>query len=400
MESKKPTQKISFQMLVIAGIFFVGGAFFGNSYKSSLHGFYDKTTPKEGVNFDTFWSVWNSIDEKYIGAKDVSDEDRMYGAIQGLVQSLGDPYSEFFPPEESKEFQEVIEGEFSGLGMEVGKRDGLLTVITPLKDSPAEKAGIKAGDVVLKIDGENLKIDASIDEAISKMRGPKGTSVTLTIFREEGEETLEITVVRDIIIMPTVEGSLRPDGIYVINLYNFNAQSKKMFDREIESFLKTGSKKLILDLRGNPGGYLDIAIDIAGWFIPEGSVVVSEDFGDNTEDIIYRSKKITQIPKDVKIAVLVDQGSASASEILAGALKEYGRAKIIGEQTFGKGSVQELVPITSDTSFKITIAKWLTPNGTSISEKGLPPDILVEYDSEAKEDNQIERAVLFLNTDK
>jgi len=400
MEDKKQGPKLSFPMLVIAAVFFIGGAFLGTSYKSSLYGFYQSSTPKEGVSLDEFWTVWNKIDEKYIGKDQADDKERVYGAIEGLVNSLGDPYSEFFPPEQSKEFMEAIDGEFSGLGMEVGKRDGLLTIIAPLKDSPAEKAGIKTGDIILKIDGKNLEQGTSIDKTISKIRGPKGTSVTLTIYREGEKDTLDITIVRDTIIVPTIKGDFRKDGIYVISLYNFNAQSKRLFEKEIIAFTKTKSKKLIIDLRGNPGGYLDTAVDVAGWFIPEGSVVVNEDFGKNIESVIYRSKRTTQINKNVKIVILIDGGSASASEIVAGALKEHNRAILVGEQTFGKGSVQELIPISKDTSLKITVAKWLTPNGNSISEEGLEPNIKISKDKESKDDTVLDRAVILLNTGK
>lgn len=352
------------------------------------------------ADFEPFWKTWNLIDEKSPDAKKVTDQARVWGAISGLVSSLDDPYSVFFPPTESKEFQDEISGEFSGVGMEVGIKDKILMVIAPLKGTPAEKAGIKSGDKILKI-GDTSTADLSIDKAIQLIRGDRGTKIKLTILHEGESVAKEIELTRDTISVPTIEGKLRDDGVYVISLYSFSAQSAELFKGELQKFTDSKSTKLVLDLRGNPGGYLDAAVDIASWFLPQGKTVVIENFGDKKDEEVYRSKGYNDdFGAKIKMVILVDGGSASASEILAGALKENGIATLVGEKTYGKGSVQELIPITKDTSLKITIAKWLTPNRNSISEKGLTPDYTVAItrdDIVKKKDPQLNKAIEILN---
>ncbi len=355
-----------------------------------------------GADFEPFWKTWNIINEKYPHPDKIKDQERVWGAIQGLVASLDDPYTVFFPPTDAKEFSEEIQGSFTGVGMEVGIKDKIVTVIAPLKGTPAEKAGMKAGDKILKID-DTLTADMTIDKAIKLIRGEKGTVIKLTVFREGESEPKEISITRDVIDIPTIDSRDLPNGVRVISLYNFNASSANLFREEMLKFKNSGQTKLILDLRGNPGGYLDAAIDMASWFLPSGKIVVSEDFGEKQSKEIYRSKGYAVLGPDVRMAILVDGGSASASEILSGALSEHGVAKLVGTQTYGKGSVQELVPVTADTYVKITIAKWFTPNGVSISEKGLTPDIVVKPvkgDEVGKHDTQLDRAVQYVLTGK
>jgi carboxyl-terminal processing protease len=354
------------------------------------------------ADFEPFWKAWNIIKDQYPFGDKITDQDMVWGAINGLMSSLGDPYSTFFPPEESKSFNEEIEGSFGGIGMEVGSKEHLLTVIAPIKGSPAERAGIRSGDIILKIDGKTAN-DLPIDKAIDLIRGEPGTTVKLTIYREGEPDSLEFSIKREKIDVPVINGELRSDGIYVISLYSFNANSAPLFRKELEKFEQTGVHKLILDLRGNPGGFLDAAIDIGSYFIPQGSPIVIEDYGNGKDQEIHRSYGYASLGNNFKMAVLVDGGSASASEILAGALSEQGVAKLIGEQTFGKGSVQKVVDVTPETSLKLTIAKWLTPKGVSISEKGLTPDIVVKptkADYEAKRDVVLNRAVEYLTTGK
>lgn len=344
-----------------------------------------------------FWEVWDLIDQKYPDGATYTTEERLWGAIEGLVAGSGDPYSSFYPPEESNDFEELIEGTFSGIGAEIDKVNGALTVISPLKESPAEKAGLKAGDRILEIEGQSTAM-MSVEDAIDKIRGKKGTEVTLTINPKDTFEFYEVKIKRDTINIPTIKTEVRDGDIFIISLYNFNARSAGEFEREIKVFAKNQNyKNLILDLRGNPGGYLDSAVSIASYFVPKGEVVVSEKYGPENEEKAYRSKGYTDLSgKDFDMVVLVDGGSASASEILAGVLKDYKIATIIGMTTFGKGSVQELIPVSADTSVKLTVAKWYTPNGTSFSEAGLDPDVVSEYDSKAEIDSQIEAAVEFL----
>jgi carboxyl-terminal processing protease len=368
------------------------------------------------VDFSPFWRTWQILNERYVNGtaainstttKQATDQDRVWGAISGMVDSLGDPYTVFMPPQEKTKFEEDIRGNFSGVGMEVGYKDGVPTVIAPLPNSPAKKAGILAGDKVLKVDGEPTA-NLSLDEAINKIRGVSGTAVVLTILHDKAKESVDIKIVRAIITIPTIDtktvtGKNQNDKIFVINLYNFSAQSASLFRTTIGEFAKSGSNKLILDLRGNPGGYLDAAVDMASWFLPQGKAVVRESGGAGKKERVYRSAGYDIFKnKNLKMVVLVDKGSASASEILAGALSEYGVAKLVGEKTFGKGSVQELVPITDDSSLKVTIARWLTPNGKSISQNGLDPDFVVKLPAVTAtstipaKDTQFDRAVELL----
>lgn len=349
-------------------------------------------------DFAPFWKAWHILDEKYVSAASTTAEQRVWGSIQGLAQSYGDPYTVFFPPVESKQFQEDIAGNFEGVGMEIGIKDKQLQVIAPLKNSPADKAEVKTGDYILKIDGKSTA-DMSVDEAIKLIRGKQGTSVKISFFRTGWNKPMDKTIVRDIIDIPTLETSTKPGGIFVIRLYSFTAQSADLFRKALRDFVTSGDHKLILDLRGNPGGYLDAAWDMASWFLPAGKTVVTEDFGKNGKPKIYMSKGYDIFGSNLDMMILVDNGSASAAEILAGALHEQGVAKLVGVKTFGKGSVQELVPITADTSLKVTIARWLTPKGHNLSHDGLDPDYVVDLsdtDIKNKNDAQMNKAVQLL----
>lgn len=349
----------------------------------------------------TFWRVWNLVEERYVpaGPDDViNNDERVLGAIKGMVDAIGDPYTTFLTPEENAQFEESISGKFKGVGMEIGKRDGVLVVIAPIKDSPAERAGITAGDVLLQIDGESTA-DLSVDEAVQRIRGEKGTMVSLMLVREGDTEPRTVEVVRDEIRIPTLEYELRDDGVFVISLFNFSAGVEREFREALREFVLARTDKLVLDLRGNPGGYLDAAVDVSSWFLPVGKVVVREHFGDGKEEKIFRSKGYNIFNSNLKMVVLVDGGSASASEIVAGALKEHDVATIVGETTYGKGSVQELIEVTEDTALKVTIAQWLTPEGLSISKNGLEPDVVVEQVQEVPDngsDNQLDKAIEIL----
>lgn len=372
------------------------------------------TVAPEGVDLTPVWKAWDILNTKFVpstASTTVSDQDKVWGMVAGLAASYGDPYTLFFPPEENKKFEQEISGNFEGVGMEIDIKDNVLTVIAPLKDSPADKAGVQAGDQILAIDGSPTD-GLSVESAVLKIRGPKGTAVSLSMLRRG--KTVEISVIRDVIQIPTINTKsvdsagvevasgtgLRSDGIFVIQLYNFSANSTFDFRQALRSFIQSGSNKLVLDLRGNPGGYLEAAVDMASWFLPVGKVVVREDFGDKQDPDLYRSRGYDVFGKDLKMVILINKGSASASEILAGALHEHGIATLVGEQSFGKGSVQELIPITGSTSLKVTIARWLTPDGTSISPGGITPDVIVpmtQEDLAAGKDPQFEKAVEILN---
>ncbi|MDQ5969471.1 MAG: carboxyl-terminal processing protease [Patescibacteria group bacterium] len=394
-------------LIAVIGIFSLG-YYSGKSSQSEddkIASILNKSTGVgDSIDFASFWKAWEVINQKYVptnstSTERVSDQARVYGAIEGMVKSLGDPYTIFFPPVESKSFADEISGNFEGVGMEVGMKDDVLTVIAPLKNTPAYRAGIKSGDKIVKID-DTVTNGLNTTEAIKIIKGPKGTKVKFTMVREGEKEPLIIEVIRDIIDIPTIDTETK-NGVFIIHLYNFSAISSNSFRNALREFVESGNDKLILDLRGNPGGYLEAAVDMASWFLPAGKVIVKEDFKNEQDAQIFRSKGYNIFNENLKMVVLIDGGSASASEILAGALHEHGVATLIGTQSFGKGSVQELVPITTDTSLKVTIARWLTPNGNSISHGGLTPDTVVKFDEKEflkGNDVQINAALEFLNT--
>jgi carboxyl-terminal processing protease len=389
--------KSSAVAIILIVVFFILGIYVG-IHKQTEAGKIAGVTDSSQVDLSSFWKVWNTINEKYPGADSVTEQERIYGAISGLVGSLNDPYSVFFEPDEAKSFEEDISGTFTGIGMEVGLKDKILTVIAPLKDTPAYRAGIKSGDKVLKIDQTSTE-GMSVEKAVKLIRGEKGTPVTLTIFHEGDKAASDITIIRDTINIPTLDTELRSDGIFVIKLYSFSANSSSLFKDAMKKFDAADTDKLILDLRGNPGGYLSAAVNIASWFLPNGTVIVTEDYGNDDEPKVFRSKGLASIGSNLKFVILIDNGSASASEIVAGAMQDHGRAVLVGTDSYGKGSVQEVVDITADTILKITVAKWLTPDGMSISEKGLTPNYVVELtkdDVTAKRDPQMNKAVELL----
>lgn len=389
-------------LILTAVIFFLLGSFLNllkpNNINDFTKIFNQKKVDPNTIDLSSFWEVWDAINTKYPSANEIDNQKRVYGAIKGLVGSLNDPYSDFFTPEEKKIFEEDISGNFSGVGMEVGEKDNILTVIAPLKNTPAYKAGIKSGDKILKID-EKITSDISVEEAIKLIRGEKGTTVTLTIYREGATKPEDIKIVRDIINIPTLETELTKDRIFIIRLYSFTGNASKLFRDAIKEFSEVNGDKLVIDLRGNPGGYLESAVDMASWFLPSGKVVLLEDYGEGQKQKTYTSHGYDVFNENLKLVILLDGGSASASEILAGALKDHDKAKLVGTQSYGKGSVQEVVDIGDDTILKVTIAKWLTPSGISISKKGLTPDFIVENTKtkDNEKDAQLEKALELLN---
>lgn len=403
VHSRFPVMGTVLAVFVAAGMF-VAGLYVGfhrSDQLANVSVFAGSTAlPPEQLDFSPLWKTWSILDEKFVPATSTAEtltkQDQLWGVIQGLAESYGDPYTVFMPPEKATIFEEDIRGEFGGVGIEIGMRDDILTVIAPLKDTPAQRAGMQTGDRIVKIDGVSTD-GITIDEAVINIRGEVGTDVVLTVAREGENEFLDFTLTRANIEIPTIDTELRSDGVFVVQLYNFTATSPNLFRAALREFIDSGSNKLVLDLRGNPGGYLEAAVDMASFFLPAGKVVVTEDFGDNGEPREHRSKGYDLFSdKDLHMAILVNQGSASASEILAGALKEHGVAVLVGETTFGKGSVQELVKITPETSLKVTVARWLTPQGHSISDGGLTPDVEVEItqeDIDAGVDPQLQKAV-------
>lgn len=363
------------------------GFHFGNSSKVCA------VCKPEYVDFSLFWETWQKVEQKFIDPEKIDIKKMVYGAISGMLNSLEDPYTVFFDPKNSKTFAEDISGKFEGVGMEIGKKSGELQVISPLEGSPAQKIGLRPGDIILGINGTSTS-GMSVEEAVDLIRGPKGTEITLNIFRDNWGEAREITITRSIIEIPSLKWELKEGDIVYIRIYNFTEKSKDDFDKAALQILKTSGKKIILDLRNNPGGYLDKAQDIAGWFLKRGEIVTIEDKrGDEkTEYVSQGDGYFGNYP----IVCLINEGSASAAEILAGALRDNLGIKLIGKKSFGKGTVQELVHLSEGSDLKITIAKWLTPKGESINDVGLEPDIKVEMteeDYEADKDPQLDKAI-------
>lgn len=364
-------------------------------YEVSINNKYS-TTPDgkiiKNVDFNLYWQVWDTVKSTYVDSEDINEEAMFYGSLEGMVKAIDDPYTSFLDPSLSKRFNDDLSGSFEGIGAEIGIRDDTLTIIAPIDGMPAQKAGLKSGDKVLSIDGKSTA-GISIERAVDTIRGEKGTDVILTIYREGLDETKDITINRGIITIESVKTKMLEDQIMLISISNFNEDTKGLFFKAIEEANNKVAKGIILDLRNNPGGLLDSAIEIASEWVETGPVVLEKFDKDNISE--YQARGLARL-QDYKTVVLLNQGSASASEIVAGALQDYEKATIVGEQSYGKGSVQTLKPFSDGSSLKVTVAKWLTPQGESISEKGITPDIKVEYtidDFENDRDPQLEKAI-------
>jgi len=332
----------------------------------------------------------------------------IYGAVRGMVDSVGDPYTVFFDPKEAKTFLEDVNGKFEGVGIEIGVRDGQIKVIAPLEGTPAKKAGLLPGDAIVRVN-DTLTSNITIEKVVNLIRGPKGTFVTLGIMREGWEEPKDFKIKRAVIKVPSLEWKLissktgeedKNGDIAYINLYEFSEKAGFDFKRAAAEILKSPAEKIIIDLRGNPGGYLEVAQDIAGWFLKQDQVVVMENFGREQRKEVYRARgsgKFLNYP----VVILINQGSASASEILASALRDNREdVRLVGETSFGKGSVQELRGLRDGSNLKITVAHWLTPKGDLIDGKGLSPDVEVEMEEEDYKDNndiQLKKAIEVIN---
>lgn len=359
---------------------------------------FKKTTPKD-VDLDLFWEVWNTVEANFVEPEAIETKTQVYGAIKGLVDSLDDPYTTFFDPEENMDFEESMNGEFQGIGCEIAIRDNSLTVVSPLKGSPAELAGLETDDIIYEIDGE-ASYGMSIEEAVTLIRGPKGEPVTLTVLRKQERKPLEITIVRDDIVIHDMEWEMQ-DDVAVISLYQFGTNATKEFKEALNEIVLKSPRGIILDVRGNGGGLLDAAVKIISEFIEDEVVVKTSGrrFGD-TGDL--KSQKDGSM-LDVPLIVLSNGGSASASEILIGAVQDHNRGLVLGTKTFGKGSVQNVIPLSDGSSIKVTVAEWLTPNGRSINEVGLYPDEIIELtdeDFEQDRDPVLGRALDLVGTDE
>lgn len=353
------------------------------------------------IDLNLFWEVLGILEAKYVDgdAFDEPQEKRelLYGAIAGMVAALDDPYTAFMDPKENKDFQESLIGQLEGIGAELTLRDEILTVVTPLKDSPASKAGIRPEDIILKINDEDAT-GMSLEEAVSKIRGPRGTKVNLTVFHQGDEEPTDVEITRNVVHIDSVTWEMTRDNIALLTINQFGEYTLQEFQKSVTEILATQPDGLIVDLRFNSGGYLDSAVKISSEFFKDELVAVSIKKRSEEDQEIYRMEgngRLTDIP----MVVIINKGSASASEILAGALQDYERAHIIGEQSFGKGTVQELEPLSNGASIRVTIAKWYTPDNNSIAEKGITPDQEVEMtveDYKEDRDPQLDAAIEYL----
>lgn len=389
--------------LFFSAVFFLVGYLAGNANVMSLRFSLSHGGSKSAaeVDFSLFWRVWDLLKDNYVDRDSLDTQAMIYGAINGMLAATGDPYTTFLDPESFAALSEELTGSFEGIGAEIGMKDGVLIIVAPLDDSPAQKSGLLAGDRVVEIDGEST-VGITPDEAVRKMRGPKGTQLRLKIVRlndrDEAEDPFEITVVRGMIHIRSVRVDYKDGGIAHVRISQFGHDTVKEFHTASVEMRARNVRGLIVDVRNDPGGILHVVTVIASKFLPQRSVVVIEQDASGKRTNIYTTgdHPFATMPT----VILTNGGSASASEILAGALRDNrDDVVIVGEKTFGKGSVQELIPTSKDTAAKITVAQWLTPKGEQINDKGIVPDVEVGYtaqDHEAGRDPQLDKAVEIL----
>ena len=412
MTSRLPRVSISGLRKALGGII-VGLIVFWLGYSAGSKGLTATGFPKveisretpvnrENVDFSLFWRVWDTLDLNYFDKAKLSPSDMVYGAIQGMVSAIGDPYTVFLTPNENTVVQEDLSGSFEGVGIQIGFRGSTLAVIAPLPDSPAEAVGVEAGDYIIGIKDERKGVDRgttgiTLPEAVEIIRGPAGSVVTLTLLRDGEEEPILADITRASIDVPSVVVDFvgEEESIAHVRILKFSAETLNEWEEAIKEILKNGSRAVILDVRNNPGGFLQAAVDIAGEFVKSGSTVVIEEnaSGEVNEFVSERFGRMTTTP----VVVLINKGSASASEILAGALRDIKDTPLVGETTFGKGTIQEPRQINGGAGLHITTARWLTPDRFWVDDGGLLPDIEIQDDGETPEDEQLQAAIELLN---
>lgn len=398
IKKRKPRSHYFFGVLIVmlVAVSFIGGFSLGqgksNKSRQVALGATATTTNDDLFDFNVYWETWDALRSNFVYNSKLKDKDMFYGSLKGLAAAANDPYTVFMTPDETKDFNNDLAGTFEGIGAEVGMRNNIVTIVAPLSGAPAEKAGLKAGDKVYAIDGKSA-LGLTVDEAVKKIRGVKGTFVTLTIIRDKENKPREIKIKRDVIITKSVAVTYRPDGIALIKVTGFNDDTLSLFKAAVKDIKIKKPKGIILDLRNNPGGYLDTAVAMVSEWVKAGPVVI-EQFGDGKRNE-YPAAGDPELA-DYKTVVLVNGGSASASEIVSGALRDYKKATLVGEKTFGKGCVQTVSHLSDGSTVKVTIAIWLTPNGDYINEKGLNPQVevkLTEDDVNKNKDPQLQKAV-------
>lgn len=372
-------------ILFIIGSFLVGYGVGANNNPNVITNT-EKGKPRE-IDFSMFWEVWNYIDKDYV-SKNPDQNSMFYGALSGMVDSLKDPYTTFLNPEESKALEEDLSGSFGGIGVEIEGQKGQLIVISAIDGSPAQKSGIKSQDIIVKIDDKDVN-DYSYNEAINKIRGDIGSIVKITVYRQSSDQFLDFNIERKLIDDKSVSYEFKNNNILYLRIKQFGEDTFDLTQKALEEARNKNITKVVLDLRDNPGGYFETGINVASLFLKDGSVVVKEQNRDgNTKE--YKTSYLAKLSEG-EIIVLLNSGSASAAEIVAGALKDNGRAQILGQKSYGKGTVQELKKLSDGSELKITVAKWLTPNGSTIDKEGIKPDIDVENTD--GRDQQLQKAL-------
>lgn len=405
---RKLTDKINAKVILIATLTFLLGWQSGRSdirlqwanYKPTVS-IVNREPPKNvNVDFKLFWDTWDLLSKTYIDKKALDPNKLFYGSISGMVSAIGDPYTVFLPPDQQKLTRDDLNGSFEGVGIELGfNKDKRLIVLAPLDDTPAAKAGIKPQDIILKIDDKDT-IEMSLPEAVHLIRGPKNSQITLTIYREGEKDSRQVALTRDVIVVKSVKVTFleTPSGKKVahLKLSKFGERTEGEWKQAVEEIISGSPGALILDVRNNPGGYLEGAVFVLSEFLENGDVVFQENNeGQRQSFKVSRVGRLTKIP----LEVLINKGSASASEIVAGALQDRKRAKLIGEKSFGKGTIQEAQDLAEGTGIHITVAKWLTPNGRWVNAtQGLDPDLNIESDKEdPTRDLQLDKALELLD---
>ncbi|MBN2306444.1 S41 family peptidase [Candidatus Peregrinibacteria bacterium] len=358
------------------------------------------TTPSgqtETINMQLFWDAWNVLSSNYVDPHALVTENMIFGAIKGMVASVKDPYTSFMTPKENREFVESMQGYLEGIGAELTLKNGFLTVISPLKNSPAQKAGLQPEDIIYEVDGISTE-DMTLEEAVMKIRGEKGSVVILTILRANHSELIKMSIVRDEINVNSIDWKMKGD-IAIIEINQFGDNTKQEFSKAVSEILLKRPKGVVLDLRYNGGGYLDGSIDITSEFLENEKVVTIKKRNPEEDEVIYVNGQARMA--NIPLVVLINKGSASASEIVAGAIQDHNRGIIIGENSFGKGTVQTVENLIGGSSLRVTIAKWFTPNDQNINEAGITPDIIVERtieDFETGKDPQLDKAIEYLES--
>lgn len=390
----------AFGVLIFAGGYETAKLRMGGTGSALIQSFTADPTDgqAEGADFGKFWEVWKRLEKSYVDPKALDYKNMTWGSMQGLAQSLGDPYTQYLPPDANKQANEDLSGSFYGVGIELGYKDGTLAVVAPLKGTPADLAGVQAGDLILNIKDEAKKLDLNtsgmaLSDAVTHIRGEKGTAVILKLYRSGKPEPFDVSINRGEIVVPTVEVSYENKNgkkIAHLELHRFGGRTDSEWDEKVAEIVKSGSQGVILDLRNNPGGYLDGAVYVSGEFLTDGVVVKQEGRSSTETYNVDRKGSLTKIP----LVVLVNKGSASASEITAGAIQDHQRAKIVGETTFGKGTVQEVQELADGSSLHVTIAKWILPSGRWIGKEGVKPDVEVKDNLDTKDvDEAVDKAL-------